>query len=65
MTITDTTIFEKAIAGSHHYDVDIRAMTLEGKGTAVIYEALSQRDVRSADDAFRPRPSSQLSLWRH
>jgi transaldolase len=47
-------IFEKAIAHSHDYDADIRAMALAGKDTAVIYETLSQRDVQSAADAFRP-----------
>ena len=47
-------IFEKAIAGSQDYDKDIRAMSLEGKDEETIYEALSQRDVRSAADEFRP-----------
>lgn len=47
-------IFEKAIAGSHDYDEDIRAMALEGKDAQVIYDALSQRDVQSAADEFRP-----------
>jgi transaldolase len=47
-------IFEKAIAGSHDYDADIRALALQGQDTAAIYEALSQRDVQSAADAFRP-----------
>jgi transaldolase len=47
-------IFEKAIAGSHDYDENIRAMALEGKGAKEIYEALSQRDVQSAADEFRP-----------
>ena len=47
-------IFEKAIAESHDYDEDIRAMALEGKGAEAIYETLSQRDVQSAADEFRP-----------
>jgi transaldolase len=47
-------IFEKAIADSHDYDENIRAMALEGKGAKEIYEALSQRDVQSAADEFRP-----------
>jgi transaldolase len=47
-------IFEKAIADSHDYDTDIQAMALEGKDSAAIYEALSQRDVQSAADTFRP-----------
>jgi transaldolase len=47
-------IFEKAIAGSHDYDEDIRAMALEGKDAQAIYEALTQRDVQNAADEFRP-----------
>lgn len=47
-------IFEKAIVESHDYDDDIRAMALKGKGAKEIYEALSQRDVQSAADEFRP-----------
>jgi transaldolase len=51
---SNPSIFEKAIAGSHDYDEDIRVMALEGKGVKAIYEALSQRDVQSAADEFRP-----------
>jgi transaldolase len=51
---SNPSIFEKAIAGSHDYDEDIRVMVLEGKGSKAIYEALSQRDVQSAADEFRP-----------
>jgi transaldolase len=51
---SNPSIFEKAIAGSHDYDGDIRAMMLDGKGVKAIYEALSQRDVQSAADEFRP-----------
>jgi len=47
-------IFEKAITDSHDYDKDIRALSLEGKGTETIYETLSQRDVQSAADEFWP-----------
>ena len=47
-------IFEKAIVESHDYDEDIRAMAIEGKGASAIYETLSQRDVQSAADEFRP-----------
>jgi transaldolase len=50
---SNPSIFEKAIAGSHDYDEDIRLMVLEGKGVKAIYEALSQRDVQSAADEFR------------
>ena len=51
---SNPSIFEKAIADSHDYDADIRAMALKGKGTKEIYEALSQRDVQNAADEFRP-----------
>ncbi len=51
---SNPSIFEKAIADSHDYDEDIRVMVLEGKGVKAIYEALSQRDVQSAADEFRP-----------
>ena len=47
-------IFEKAIVESHDYDADIRSMALEGKGAKEVYEAITQRDVQSAADAFRP-----------
>jgi len=47
-------IFEKAIAESHDYDGEIQAMALEGKDAGAIYETLSQRDVQSAADEFRP-----------
>jgi transaldolase len=51
---SNPSIFEKAIADSHDYDDDIRAMALEGKSVAAIYEALSQQDVQHAADEFRP-----------
>jgi transaldolase len=51
---SNPSIFEKAIVDSHDYDEDIRAMSLEGKSARIIYEALSQRDVQSAADEFRP-----------
>lgn len=51
---SNPSIFENAIAGSHDYDKDIRVMMLEGKDLKAIYEALSQRDVQSAADEFRP-----------
>ncbi len=51
---SNPSIFEKAIADSHDYDEDIRALALEGKGVEAIYETLSQRDVQSAADEFRP-----------
>ena len=51
---SNPSIFENAIAGSHDYDEDIRAMVIEGRDVMAIYEALSQRDVQSAADEFRP-----------
>jgi transaldolase len=51
---SNPSIFEKAIADSHDYDENIRAMALAGSGPEAIYESLSQRDVGSAADEFRP-----------
>lgn len=51
---SNPSLFEKAIADSHDYDADIRAMALEGKGVPAIYEGLSVRDVQMAADEFRP-----------
>ena len=51
---SNPSIFEKAIADSHDYDGDIRAVALGGNGADAIYETLSQRDVESAADQFRP-----------
>jgi transaldolase len=51
---SNPSIFEKAIADSHDYDEDIRTMALKGKSTEAIYETLSQSDVQSAADVFRP-----------
>jgi transaldolase len=34
---SNPSIFEKAIADSHHYDEDIRAMALKGKGAEANY----------------------------
>jgi transaldolase len=50
---SNPSIFEKAIAESHDYDADIRAMALAGSDPQAIYETLSQQDVRSAADEFR------------
>ena len=51
---SNPSIFEKAIAESHDYDDDIKALALKGEGVKAIYENLSQRDVQSAADEFRP-----------
>jgi len=47
-------IFEKAIAESNLYDAEIRKMALNGKDVNTIYEAITQQDVQSAADVFRP-----------
>ncbi|MDD5476020.1 MAG: transaldolase [Syntrophales bacterium] len=51
---SNPSIFDKAIAGSHDYDEDIRAMALAGKSVKAIYETISQQDVQDAADEFRP-----------
>jgi transaldolase len=51
---SNPSIFEKAIAESNEYDEDIQSMALEGKSAEAIYESLSQADVESAADEFRP-----------
>jgi transaldolase len=51
---SNPSIFEKAIAESHDYDKDIRTLALNGNGVDAVYEALSQQDVRTAADEFRP-----------
>jgi len=47
-------IFDKAIAGSHDYDDEIRALALQGHSTKVIYQTLTVNDVQMAADLFRP-----------
>jgi transaldolase len=51
---SNPSIFEKAIVESHDYDGDIQALALQGEGAAAVYETLSQGDVESAADEFRP-----------
>jgi transaldolase len=47
-------IFEKAIAESNIYDIDIRNLASQNKDVNTIYELISQQDVRDAADVFRP-----------
>lgn len=47
-------IFENAIAESNIYDAEIRKMALDGKEVNTIYEVISQQDIQSAADVFRP-----------
>src|SRR5918997_1645773 len=51
---SNPTIFEKAIAGSHLYDDDIRRLSDQGHSSAGIFEALAVADVQSACDVFLP-----------
>lgn len=51
---SNPSIFEKAIAGSHDYEDDIHAMSLEDKSIEEIYEALTIEDIQRAADLFRP-----------
>jgi transaldolase len=51
---SNPSIFEKAIAGSHDYDEDIRKLAREGKSIREIYEILTVADVQRAADVFRP-----------
>jgi len=51
---SNPSIFEKAIVESHDYDSDIHGMINDKKDAMKIYEAISQRDVQSAADEFRP-----------
>jgi transaldolase len=46
-------IFEKAIDGSHDYDLAIRALSTEGKRADQIYEAIAVEDVGHAADLLR------------
>ncbi|HZA92738.1 MAG TPA: transaldolase [Gemmatimonadales bacterium] len=49
---SNPTIFEKAIAGSHLYDDDIRRLSDQGHSPGQIFEALAVADVQSACDVF-------------
>jgi len=51
---SNPSIFEKAIVESNDYDEDIHAQAQAGNDARTIYETISQRDVQSAADVFRP-----------
>ena len=53
---SNPTIFEKAIAGSADYDVEMRELVRQGKSVTEIYEALAIEDIR----ARRRRPATGL-----
>jgi transaldolase len=50
---SNPSIFEKAIVSSQIYAEDVRTMTFEGQSPTMIYENISQRDVKGAADEFR------------
>src|SRR5512138_145363 len=51
---SNPSIFEKAFGEGQDYDESIRAMTLEGKSTEEIYQALTVQDIQMVADLLRP-----------
>ena len=51
---SNPSIFEKAITGSDDYDVQMAALSAQGKSVTEIYDALSISDIQAACDLFRP-----------
>lgn len=51
---SNPSIFEKAIAGSQDYDVDIERLAQSGRTAAEIYESLAIDDIRRVADLLRP-----------
>ncbi len=51
---SNPSIFNKAIAESDSYDLQIKALVLKGKGLGQIYELLTVKDVQDACDILRP-----------
>lgn len=51
---SNPSIFEKAIAGSHEYDQEIRTLALAGASAAEIVRTLTVEDIQRAADLFRP-----------
>ena len=49
---SNPSIFLQAVAGSSHYEGDIRSMALSGRSVEAIYDALSVKDVQSAADVL-------------
>jgi len=52
---SNPTIFEKAIAHGAEYEAPIRALALQGKSVAEIYQAITVEDIQRATDVFRPQ----------
>src|SRR5215213_2837810 len=51
---SNPSIFEKAIAESQDYDESIRALTLQGRTSAEIYQWLTVEDIQNVADLLRP-----------
>ena len=51
---SNPSIFEKAIAGSSDYDVDLGKLVKEGKSVDEVYEALAFRDITNAANVLQP-----------
>lgn len=51
---SNPTIFEKAIAGSSDYDVQLNELARTSKDAETIFEALAIKDIQNAADVFRP-----------
>lgn len=51
---SNPTIFEKAIAGTHTYDPDLKRLADMGKSTREIYQTLVLEDIGRAADILRP-----------
>jgi transaldolase len=51
---SNPTIFDKAIAGSDDYDVDLHRLVTGTRSVMEIYEALAMDDIRRAADVLRP-----------
>lgn len=54
VTSNPSTLDESISGGSGHYDAQIEELSLAGRTTAEIYEALTTSDVRNACDILRP-----------
>lgn len=51
---SNPSIFEKAFAEGQDYDESIRALTLEGRNTKELYQALAVEDIQKVADLLRP-----------
>lgn len=51
---SNPSIFEKAFAEGQDYDESIRALTLQGRDAAQVYQDLSVQDIQTVADLLRP-----------